>query len=231
MKLVDLKTAKYKLALAFAIFGMAHLSIAADVSLLSMVSKAGAETAPNAADLLDPKEAFRPKIRIRDPFTAELTVTIAPGYYLYRDRLRVDWVEHVAAGKPKPPVKNAAATSKQRLALSIPSGKPVDDPTFGKVEVFENSVTLLVDLSRFQQAMAQDNPGSLTLAFISQGCAIAGVCFPPQSQGFLLPFKTTKTADNWVVPQTETSLRFNQSGLNAKPASTRLFATRPTEDK
>lgn len=203
-----------KLVLALSVIGVFPFGYASDSS--KVVALTGSVSAATPADLLDPIDAFRPKMRIRDAFTAEITVSIAPGYYLYRDRLRVELTDQMVAGKSskQSPAKNLASNPKQNLALSIPTGKPVDDPTFGKVDVFEGSVTLLVDLALFQQAFANGNPGkqALKVAFISQGCAAVGVCFPPQRQTFVLPLIVS---GDWAMPKDGASLPFGKSGISA----------------
>ncbi len=223
MKCISLKLA---LALVLAVFF--QLGYAADSPKTTATTAPAKSATP--AELLDPVDAFRPKLRVRDAFTAELTVTIAPSYYLYRDRLRVELVDHVIAGKSgKQSVgKNASANIKQNLALSIPPGKPVDDPTFGKVEVFENKVTLLVDLAGFQQGPDKGNLSkqSVKVAFISQGCAAVGVCFPPQRQIFIQPLAVS---DGWTSPNEATSLPFGKSGLSTM--STRSEPVKPSAGK
>ncbi|MEI6737183.1 MAG: protein-disulfide reductase DsbD N-terminal domain-containing protein [Pseudomonadota bacterium] len=175
---------------------------------------------------MDPKVAFRPQFRMRDPYTAELKVEIAPGYYLYRDRLRVEFIEYNApAGaeknnklpaKPQGKIKTLPTTKGQMLALSLPNGRLVDDPTFGRVAIFEKNVTVLVDLARFNLADKNSKlvRESIKLALVSQGCAAVGVCFPPQKQSFTMPLNAPNKVDNWVFPQSETTMRFSQSGLD-----------------
>ena len=210
-----------KLALAFLVLAIYRPVFATEPLSVTSAPKSLTAAKP-AVDDVDPREVFRPKIRIRDRFTAEITIAIHPGFYLYRDRMRVELIDQITSGKPsattakKPtPVsgKTAAVKSNALLALSIPNGKAVDDPTFGKVEVFETSVTILVDLSRFQIGPPTEKPAptSIKVALISQGCAIAGICYPPHSHEFLLPLQMTTTANSWINPQNETSLRFGQA--------------------
>lgn len=55
----------------------------------------GKPTTSNTANgaLLEPTTAFRPQLRQRDPFTAELKFDIAPGYYLYQGRIQVEEIQ------------------------------------------------------------------------------------------------------------------------------------------
>lgn len=211
-----------KLALAVLFIRLSQGAIAADTTTLSTLT-APKKSAPitKLDDLLEAKDAFKPQLRQRDAFTAELKFDIAPGYYLYRDRLRVEhMVATPAAASTKSKDKSTksakpAAAPTSILALSAPSGKPVDDPTFGKVEVYETSATILIDLSKFNRKKEED----VRIALISQGCAIAGVCFPPQKQLFTLKYKPTlSTPGNWSGVESESAISFGKSGLSSIPA-------------
>ena len=115
----------------------------------------------HADEFLDPAVAFKPSARALDAQTIEVTFAIAKGYYLYRDKFRfaVDG-ESVALGTPV-----------------FPKGKEKDDENFGKVEVFYNSVAVRLPVERNASGELP-----LKLNVSSQGCADAGVCYPPQTQ-------------------------------------------------
>ncbi len=210
-----------KLALALLVLCSYRMGIATEPLSTSSAPIGSTEQQP-AMDDIDPRDVFRPKIRIRDRFTAEISFAIRPGFYLYRDRLRVELIDHTTPAIPPAATdkKSALAVSKASaakvntlLALSIPNGKAVDDPTFGRVEVFESNVTILADLSRFQISLPTDKPApaKIKVALVSQGCAIAEICYPPLSHEFLLPLQLSTAADNWINPQNETTLRFGQA--------------------
>ncbi len=59
----------------------------------------------------------------------------------------------------------------------FPKGKEKDDENFGKVEVFFNNVAIRLPVER-----NASGPLPLKLDVTSQGCAEAGVCYPPQTQ-------------------------------------------------
>ncbi len=96
-----------------------------------------------------------------------LEFRVAPGYYLYRDRFRF-----TAEGGA--------------LTLGAPAfsadGEWKDDPTFGRVRVHHEDITVTLPLQ-----------GRGRLAVRWQGCADAGLCYPPQDQ--LLEIRA-----NGVVP-------------------------------
>ena len=79
---------------------------------------------------------------------------IAPGYYLYRDRIDV-----------------TAPPPGMLVQLDRPPGEQKNDPNFGLMQVYHDAVTVQV-----HSGMARD----LTVTW--QGCAEAGLCYPPQTQ-------------------------------------------------
>ena len=115
----------------------------------------------HADEFLDPAVAFKPSARALDAQTIEVAFAIAKGYYLYREKFRfaVDG-EGVTLGAPV-----------------FPKGKEKDDENFGKVEVFYNRVAIRLPVERNASGALP-----LTLKVTSQGCADAGVCYPPQTQ-------------------------------------------------
>ena len=112
-------------------------------------------------DLLPAALAFRSAATVIDGQTIEVRFTIADGYYLYRDKFNftIDSPQ-VRLGK-----------------VDLPAGQPKDDDNFGRVEVFHQGISIRLPLER-----AVTEPIPLTLTIGSQGCAEAGVCYPPQTQ-------------------------------------------------
>lgn len=110
-----------------------------------------------AQEFLDPLVAFKPEARALDDKTVEVRYSIAKGYYLYRDKFRFA-AEGATLGTPV-----------------FPAGKQKHDDNFGDVEVYYKSVAIRLPLSASQS-------GPITLKVTAQGCADAGVCYPPQEQ-------------------------------------------------
>lgn len=79
--------------------------------------------------------------------------TIAPGTYLYRDRIR------------------AEAGAGAELPVSLPPAETKDDPNFGPTEVYHDSMEALVPGA----ALASLREVRVTY----QGCAERGICYPP----------------------------------------------------
>ena len=115
----------------------------------------------HAEEFLDPAVAFKPSVRALDGQTLEISYEIAKGYYLYRDKFRftVDG-DSATLGTP-----------------TFPKGKEKDDENFGKVEVYYKQVAVRVPVERNASGVLP-----LQLKVTAQGCADAGVCYPPQTQ-------------------------------------------------
>jgi thiol:disulfide interchange protein DsbD len=133
------------------------------IGLLCVLCCVGGAATALAAEYLPPALAFKSSVQALDARTIELRFTIAKGYYLYRDKFRVS--------SETPGVELGAPI--------LPKGKEKNDETFGAVEVFYDEAALRLPVER-DAAM----PGALKLALAvsSQGCAEAGVCYPPQKQ-------------------------------------------------
>jgi len=105
-------------------------------------------------EFLDPAQAFRFAARMADPQTLEVSYQIADGYYMYRERFGFK-ADGATLGMPQ-----------------IPPGKVKYDPTFEKdVETHMGLVTIRIPV---------EGSGNFTLTATSQGCADAGLCYPPQ---------------------------------------------------
>ncbi|WP_295005190.1 protein-disulfide reductase DsbD [uncultured Dechloromonas sp.] len=115
----------------------------------------------HADEFLDPAVAFKPSVRAIDGETLEVRYEIAKGYYLYRDKFRIA-IDGDAA-RPG--------------TTTYPKGKEKEDDTFGKVEVYYKSVAIRVPVERAASGVL-----TLDLKVTAQGCADAGVCYPPQTQ-------------------------------------------------
>lgn len=112
--------------------------------------------------ILDADQAFQVIANMLDPLTLELRWTIAPGYYLYRDKFRLSVIDG-------PGVSIAS--------IEIPPGEPKDDPTFGRQQVFHQATVITARLNRDPSAEQE-----VRIKADYQGCAEIGVCYPPLSQ-------------------------------------------------
>ena len=130
-----------------------------------------------AVELLPPHEAFALSARTVDARTLEVRFDVAQGYYLYREKLRFAVL---------PPAMLAGTAV-------LPSGKVKHDEFFGDMETYRGTVDVRLDtVAPAGQA--------ITLVAESQGCADAGVCFPPQRQTLTLPLPVSPgTPSPWVA--------------------------------
>jgi thiol:disulfide interchange protein DsbD len=116
---------------------------------------------PVAAEpkLLEPERAFAFSVRAVDEKSVEALFVIASGYYLYRDKMKFT-------------VEPAALAS----APVLPPGAVKDDPFFGTVETYRGRLAVRLPLDAVEPGL------KVTVKAESQGCADAGVCYPPQVQ-------------------------------------------------
>lgn len=106
-----------------------------------------------AEDFLEPEKAFQVKASMISGDQVRITYTIADGYYLYRERLKF------------------AAQAAELGAFQLPAGKVKYDETFQKdVETYHHELVVLIPVKA-----AADFQLKLEL----QGCADAGLCYPP----------------------------------------------------
>lgn len=131
---------------------------------LSSLSALGGDT--GGQQPLAPEQAFKASIQVESNAIL-LHWDIADNYHLYRDRIKI----------------GLADTDAKITTGSLPHGKTVDDPGFGKTEVFYHSLDTKVGIK----------PGDSDTAVVvagSQGCADLGLCYPPMEQAWKVNFKT-----------------------------------------
>ena len=130
-----------------------------------------------AADLLGPEQAFRISARLVEPTLVEVRYRIADGYYLYREKFSFGLQPaSVRMGKPQ-----------------LPRGFAHQDEFFGKVETYRGEVIVRLPLSAPLKSAA-------TLKAASQGCADAGICYPPQTHNVQISPGTASTTESSIVP-------------------------------
>jgi thioredoxin:protein disulfide reductase len=124
--------------------------------LLVVVMSAGVARADD--DFLDPAVAFKFSAT-EQPGEVVVHYKIADGYYMYRERF-------------------AFATRNGTVTIGdpqLPAGHVKFDQTFGKnVETYRNDLTIHIPVKQAS--------GPFDLAVTSQGCADAGICYPPMER-------------------------------------------------
>lgn len=136
------------------------------------------------AEFLEPEKAFVFSAAMATPDTVELRFRVAPGYYMYRERFGIS-ISPLGAATLGEPV--------------YPKGDVKYDPTFEKdMEVYHQDVLIRVPVT----------PGGqpFTLTLTGQGCADAGLCYPPMDSSV----KLTPVAGGYALAG---------GGASAAPAS------------
>src|SRR5688572_24011602 len=148
---------------------MAFLSLCASFG----PARAAAPSCNDENNLLPVEEAFVLDAKATASDRITLRWKIAPGCYLYRHQLKVQADAGFAA-----------------QALQIPAGEAHDDEFFGRVETYRDTLSVIVP--------GQAHAASTTLKVRYQGCADAGICYPPQTRSVAVALPAA-TSDAPVV--------------------------------
>jgi thioredoxin:protein disulfide reductase len=116
-------------------------------------------TEESSEDFLPVDEAFKVEAGLVDASHAQLKFTVAPGHYLYRERIQL--------------VLPVGDTAK----ITLPAGETKNDPNFGEQQVFHHDTLAEVTFT----GVAPD-----TLQVRYQGCSEKGLCYPPQTKSLPL---------------------------------------------
>ncbi len=111
---------------------------------------------------LDVDEAFQYYTSLDSADGISIHWTVAPDYYLYRDKFSFSLV--------------ADDGETRELTAAMPPGDQHHDEFFGDVEVYYHGLTSALTLP------ADARGSDLRLQIRYQGCAAAGLCYPPQTR-------------------------------------------------
>ncbi|MGI9294793.1 MAG: protein-disulfide reductase DsbD family protein, partial [Pseudomonadales bacterium] len=150
----------------------------------------------NEDEFLPVEQAYQLTVHKQDEQIL-LSWVIADGYYLYRNRF-------------------AAELQGSGAELELPKGKTKQDEYFGEVQVFYHAVD-------GRLALPQQAAGSLQLKVTSQGCADAGLCYPPRHQYYTVdvqsgvvtaaaPMKEQPGAKGNTTPDSNRALNIANAG-------------------
>ena len=117
----------------------------------------------NDADILPVDEAFALSVEHTADGVIHLNWEIAPGYYLYQQQLTFSGLD-------------------DQYHPALPAGLPYSDEFFGDSQVYRDSLQL---------SIASGHSGSFALGW--QGCADAGLCYPPQSRDIAIDAEASLT--------------------------------------
>lgn len=138
--------------------------LAVQAPLHAAVPDFSAVSAGEAEEFLPVDQAFRLRHEPAGANALKLEWKIAAGYALYRDR--------IAVGVDKPSGVQVAPVAFKTAAVFK------NDPSFGRVAVFHDEAKALLTLSAVP-ASAAGQPVTVWVRY--QGCADAGLCYPPQT--------------------------------------------------
>ena len=117
------------------------------------------------AEFLPMEQAYRVALDIVGDRQLRLYWQIEEGYYLYRQRFDFQLTD---------------ADGPIDLETQFPTGVTQEDEYFGVSEVYYHFADIYANLAR--------DTDRATLAIQSQGCADAGLCYPPRRQAFVVNF-------------------------------------------
>ncbi|WP_028357350.1 protein-disulfide reductase DsbD [Brackiella oedipodis] len=122
-------------------------------------------------EFLEPEQAFQFSAQIQSPNTLAVQFKIAPGYYLYKQRFSFAAHADQANQADNGDQVDQGLIQDAFGPINWPAAQSKYDPTFEQeMEIYHDQVTLLLPLQS-QQAM--------TVTVTAQGCAEAGLCYPP----------------------------------------------------
>ncbi len=136
------------------------------IAELSALSNEFSPLGGGEEEVLEPDQAFHFDAIVENGNTLLARWEIAPKHYLYKDKFRFTLTnsEGVTLGQPQ-----------------LPQGEEKDDEFFGRIQVYHNTVEARLPLQRTNL-----DPTEITLKVSYQGCAEAGICYPPQKKDISL---------------------------------------------
>lgn len=147
-------------------------------------------TASNQDEFLPVEDAYKVQVDLIDAQTLKVLWQIAPEYYLY---------QHQFAFALKPESRAPGVSARYSAAIDK------TDEYFGDVKVY-------YEFSDIDLSTATAIPDGTVLAITSQGCADAGLCYPPRTDYFEL-----QPAAGQVLPLSEEQYRQAQQSLQPRP--------------
>ena len=130
------------------------------------------------SEFLPVREAYRLDGAVTADGQLRLYWQIAEGYYLYQHMFKV---RHTDASNPT------------NLSIDFPPALDKTDEFFGDVSVYYDETDLTASLP--------DGETRLTLAVTYQGCADAGLCYPPETEHLLVDVATGAVTPTAFEPQ------------------------------
>ena len=149
--------------------------------LLLTSSFVASDIIKNQVEFLSPEKAFQPSIKLIENNHLEVSWDIEKGYYLYLGMFEF----------------SVDSSDTKIIRVDMPEGKKKKDEFFGDVDVYYNSTKANI---YFDKITSKTN---LILKY--QGCADAGLCYPPITKKF--PLEQYAGNDSYLL---KTSMTDNQ---------------------
>lgn len=164
-------------------------------------------SAGEAEEFLPVEQAFRLKSEPDGANGLKLEWKVAPGYALYKDR--------IAAGVTRPAGVTLAPLDFRSASVLK------DDPSFGRVAVFHDEARAVLRLAGVP-AQAAGRPVTVWLRY--QGCADAGLCYPPQTVQLTLDRPLAVAAGETPVAEAAAAMEAPAATAAAAPATASVSA-------
>lgn len=143
-------------------------------------------------EFLPVEQAFRLETAAAGDNRVSLRWVIAPGYALYKARM--------SAGIKEAPPGGIQLAGLQFLSPTVFK----DDPSFGRMEVFHDEARAVLEARNVPADMAGKQ---LMVEVRYQGCADAGLCYPPQTVSLPLTLVASTVMEPAVTPVVAATLR------------------------
>ena len=150
-----------------------------------LFDRAKPEASSEEEEYLDVDQAFALTNEALSVNNLQLNWRIADGYYLYKQRMKVE----------------PAGNTKVIGALVLPKGEAHSDEYFGEQEIYRESVDATF-------SVPPSDAKTVDVNVTYQGCADAGLCYPPQTKlvsisldGAAAATSTPATGDDYVSEQ------------------------------
>ena len=172
---LPMQQSSFAARLISALLGLLMLASPALHAQQSSASGGLADLLKSDDEFLHPDVAFKLSARAISPDTVEVTWEIAKDYYLYKSRMGF-----------------STDTPQVQLGqVQWPKGDIKNDEFFGEQEVFHNSVTARIPVSR-----PAGEAIKLALTVKYQGCAEAGLCYNPLTKVINVELPASNSAVN-----------------------------------
>ena len=177
------------------------LGLLALCQVLALASPAALGAADD--EFLQPDQAFRISGEPAGPDAVIVSWDIEPGYYMYRSKFRFDSESAgITLGRP-----------------DLPEAKTKQDEFFGEVQIYRDRVEAKLPVTR-----TADAGDMIAIEAKSQGCADAGLCYPPQKQRILLELPKLAAADASGAGEAPASAPAAEAAAASAPAPAQSMA-------